>query len=223
MISVSPAMHPAAILAAMRVLLLSCLLFLPSCVHLLTTRFECNATNPAPSVGGSAFRAEFIPQSSESGIALNAMVLGGTVIAEVGPYLVRIHAFGKEGDQRWFEIKHFRIRGSDQFEAPMEARGFAGRAEFQPTKTTGRTRASLLLGPHVHLDDKKQRDIVLEADVEVMRHSGLSRGTLLIPLSLSKTSRRDSTFICAEFWHDMRHRDSPDIPEALPPPPESAD
>lgn len=207
----------------MRVLLLSCLLFLASCVHLLTTRVEYQATSPAPSVGGSTFRAEFIPQHSESGIALNAMVLGGAVIAEVGPYLVRMHAFGKEGDQRWFEIKRLRITSSNQFEAPMEERGFAGRAEFKPIKAAGLTRASLLLGPHVHLDEKRQRDIVLEADVAVMRHSGLSRGTLRIPLALSQTKRRDSTFICAELWHDMRHRDSPDIPEALPPAPQTAD
>lgn len=224
MISASPAQRQAAILVVMRLSFsLLCFLLLPSCVHLLTSRFEYKATSPAPSVGGSAFRAEFIPQHSESGIALSAMVVGGAVVAEVGPYLVRLHAFGKDGDQRWFEIKRFRIRSSDQFEAPMEARGFAGRAEFQPTKTAGLTRASLLLGPHVHLDDKKQRDIVLEADVEVMRSGGLSRGTLRIPLSLHKTKRRDSTFICAELWHDMRHRDSMDIPEALPPPPETAD
>ncbi|MDZ4403912.1 hypothetical protein [Prosthecobacter sp.] len=206
----------------MRLLLfLHCLLFLPSCVHLLTTRFEYKATSPAQSVGGSAFRAEFIPQHSESGIALSAVVLGGAVVAEIGPYLIRMHAFGKDGDQRWFEIKRLRITSSDHFEAPMEARGFEGRAEFKPTNTAGLTRASLLLGPHVHLDTRKQRNIVLEADVEVMRSGGLARGTLRIPLSLSKTNRRDSTFICAELWHDMRHRDNMDIPSALPPPPES--
>lgn len=200
---------------------LLCLLLLPSCVHLFTTRYEYSAKARAPSVAGTAFRAEFIPQGKESGVALSAMVVGGALVAEIGPYQVRLHAFGKDGDQRWFEIKRLRISSTDHFEAPMEPRGFEGRAEFKPTNTAGRTRASLLLGPYVHLDAKKQHDIVLEADVEVMRHGGLARGTLRLPLALTKTKRRDSTFILAEIWHDIRHRDSPDIPSALPPPPEA--
>lgn len=204
----------------MRLLILFCLL-LPSCVHVLTTRHEYAATSPAPSVGGSAFRAEFLPQAQESAATLSAMVVGGAFISEVGPYLLRLHAFGQENDQLWFEIKRLRLSGSDHFEAPMEPRGFAGRAGFKPTKTTARTRASLLLGPHIHLDAKKQRTIVLEAEVAVMRRSGLSHGTFRIPLTLTKTHRHESIFICAELWHDLRHADTPDIPEALPPPPES--
>ncbi len=202
---------------------LLCILLLPSCVHVLTTRHEYTATSPAPKVGGSTFRAEFMPQVTESGVALSAMVVGGALVSEIGPYQLRIHAFGQDGDQRWFEIKRLRLSSKDQFEAPMEARGFAGRAEFQPTKTTGRTRASLLLGPNINLDAKKQRDIVLEAEVEIMRRSGLTRGTLRIPMSLTKTKQRDSTFIPSEILHDLRHRDSMDIPSALPPPPETAD
>lgn len=200
---------------------LLCLVCLPSCVHLFTSRIEYTTTSPAPRVGGSAFRAEFIPTSADSSVALSAMVIGGAAVTEFGPYQMRLHAFGQAGDHRWFEIKRLRLSGPDQFDAPMEPRGFEGRAEFKPTQTTGSTRASLLLGPHIHLDEKKQRDIVLEADVALMRHSGMTRGTIRIPLSLSKTKRRESTFILAELWHDLRQRDSPDIPSALPPPPES--
>jgi len=207
----------------MRRSLLLLSLFLPSCVHVFTSRVEYSATRPAPQVGGSAFRAEFIPTEAESGLALSAMVIGGATVTELGPYQMRLHAFGQEGDHRWFELKRLRLSGPDQFDAPMEPRGFEGRAEFKPTQTIGTTRASLLLGPHIHLDEKKQRDIVLEADVVLMRRSGMTRSTIRIPLSLTKTKRRESSFIFAELWHDMRHRDSPDIPSALPPPPESAD
>lgn len=199
---------------------LLCLLLLPSCVHLFTTRVEYAATSPAPEVGGSAFRAEFMPQGKESGIALNAMVIGGAVVAEVGPYQMRMHAFGKESDQRWFEIKSLRLSSKDGFEAPMEPRGFEGRAEFKPTATAGTTRASLLLGPYIRLDAKKQHDIVIDAEVVVMRRGGLSKGRLHMPLSLSKTRRRDSIYVVSELWHDLRHRDSMEIPSALPPPPE---
>jgi hypothetical protein len=200
---------------------LLCLL-LPSCVHILTTHHEYKAASPAPSVVGSAFRAEFLPQGKESGVALSAMVVGGALVSEVGPYQVRIHAFGQEGDQRWFEINRFRLHGPDNFEAPMDPSGFVGRAEFNPTKTTGQTRASLLLGPNIHLDAKKHRTLTLEADVEVRRRSGLSRGTLRIPLALTKTKRRESIFICTEIWRDLRRRDTmDDLPEALPAAPET--
>lgn len=203
---------PAALLA---------LLVLPSCVHVFTTRVEYRATATAPSVGGAAFRAEFMPTGTESGLAVSAMVVGGAMVAEVGPYQMRLHAFGQPDDQRWFEIKSLRLSGADHFEAPMEPRGFAGRAEFKPTKTTGSTRASLLLGPYIKLDAKKQRDIVLVAEVVVMRRSGLTRGTLRIPLSLSKTKRRESTNVISEIAHDIRDRDKPVIPKGLPPPPET--
>ena len=204
----------------MRSLCLSVLLLLPSCVHVFTTRVEYQATAPAPSVGGSSFRAEFMPKGTESGFALSAMVVGGALVSEIGPYQIRMHAFGTPEDQQWFEIKGLRLSGAEHFEAPMEARGFAGRAEFRPTKTTGTTRASLLLGPHVSLDAKKQHDIVLEAEVVVMRRSGQSRGTVRIPLSLTKTKRRESTNIISEIAHNIRDRDKPLIPDALPPPPE---
>ncbi len=220
----SPTASPTPILAFMRPLLpLLCLLLLPSCVHVFTTRQEYQASSPAPSLGGSAFRAEFIPQGKESGVALSAMVVGGAMVSEIGPYQLRLHAFGQDGDQSWFEIKRLRLSSKDQFAAPMEARGFAGRAEFKPTQTAGHTRASLLLGPNISLDAKKQHDIVLDADVVVMRHSGLARGTLRIPLTLTKTKRRESIFIFSEIVSDIRHRDSMDIPAALPPPPETAD
>ena len=202
--------------------LLSCiaLLLLSSCVHVFTTHFDYQSAVTAPSVGGSAFRAEFIPKGTESGIALSAMVVGGALVAEVGLYQMRLHAFGQPDDQKWFEIKSLRLTGTDHFNAVMEARGFAGRAEFKPTKTAGTTRASLLLGPYIKLDAKKQRNIVLDAEVVVMRRSGLSRGTLRIPLALTKTKRRDSTNVVTEIMHDIRDRDKPTIPNGLPPPPE---
>ena len=197
------------------------LLWLPSCVHVFTTRVEYQATAPAPTVGGAAFRAEFMPKATESGIALSAMIVGGALVSEVGPYQMRMHAFGQPGDQQWFEIKSLRLSGADKFNAVMEARGFAGRAEFKPTQTTGTTRASLLLGPYIKLDAKKQHDIVLDAEVVIMRRSGISRGSLRIPLKLTKTKRRESTNVIAEIAHDIRDRDKPTIPAGLPPPPES--
>lgn len=206
----------------MRLLFPLLCLLLPSCVHIFTTHHEYTATSPAPSVGGSAFRAEFMPQGKESGVALSAMVVGGALVSEVGPYQIRMHAFGEEGDQRWFEIKRLRLSGPDNFEAPMEPRGFVGHAEFASTKTAGQTRASLLLGPNIRLDAKKQRTITLEADVEVMRRSGLTRGTIRIPLAHTKTKRRESTFILAELFRDLRKRNTmDDLPEGVPPPPES--
>ncbi len=201
-------------------LLLLALLGLPSCVHIFTTHYDYQSSAPAPTVAGSAFRVEFIPTATESGVALSAMVVGGAMVAEVGPYQMRLHAFGQPGDQQWFEIKSLRLSGADGFNAPMEPRGFTGRAEFQPIQTPGTTRASLLLGPYVSLDAKKQHDIVLDAEVLVSRRSGLSRETLRIPLALSKTKRRESTNVITEIAHDIRDRDKPTIPAGLPPPPE---
>ncbi len=214
-----PATHGT--LAGMRpVIALLALLFLPSCVHVFTTRVEYQATAPAPKVGEAAFRAEFIPKGTESGIALSAMVVGGAMVAEVGPYQMRLHAFGQPGDQQWFEIKSLRLTGGEKLDAPMEPRGFAGRAEFKPTKTAAQTRASLLLGPYIKVDARTQRDITLTAEVLVMRRSGPARGTLSIPLKLSKTRRRESTNVVTEIARDIRDRDKPIIPDALPPPPE---
>lgn len=197
------------------------LLWLPSCVHFFTTHYDYQSSTPAPTAGGSAFRVEFIPKATESGVALSAMVVGGAMVAEVGPYQMRLHAFGQPGDQQWFEIKSLRLSGADGFTAPMEPRGFTGRAEFKPTQTPGSTRASLLLGPYVSLDAQKQQDIVLDTEVLVSRRSGLSRGSLRIPLKLTKTKRRESTNVIAEIAHDIRDRDKPTIPAGLPPPPES--
>lgn len=205
-----------------RLILLLGLGFLSSCAHVVYTRHEYTATSPAPKAGGSAFRAEFMPQGRESGVALSAMVIGGVLVSEVGPYQMRIHAFGQEGDQRWFEIKSLRLSGPDNFQAPMEPRGFEGRAEFKPTQTAGQTRASLLLGPNIQLDDKKHRQLDLDAEVLVMRRGGLTRGTIHLPLKFIKTRRRESIFIITEIWHDMRKRDTMDnLPQALPTPPES--
>lgn len=208
-------------LARMRLLIaLLALLWLPSCVHVFTTRYDYQSSAPAPTAGGSAFRVEFIPKATESGLALSAVVVGSAVVSEVGPYQMRLHAFGQPGDQQWFEVKSLRLSGAEGFHAPMESRGFAGRAGFQPTKTAGLTRASLLLGPYVSLDAEKQHDIVLDTEVLVMRRSGPTRGTLRMPLVLTKTKRRDSTNVIAEIAHDIRHRDTADIPAGLPPPPE---
>lgn len=197
------------------------LLFLPSCLHVFIKRVEYQATAPAPSVAGAAFRAEFMPKGTQAGATLSAMVVGAAMASEVGPYQMRMHAFGKPDDQKWFEVKSLRLTSKDQFEAPMEARGFEGRAEFKPTKTPGSTRASLLIGPYIKLDAKKQRHIVLEADVAVMRRSGLSRGSIRIPLSLSKTRRHESINIIVEVAHAIRDRDKPKMPAGLPPPPET--
>lgn len=204
----------------MRPLLCSLALLLPACVHTYTTHYHYQGTGPAPQVGSAAFRAEFIPKTTESGVALSAMIVGGALVSEVGPYQVRLHAFGQPGDQQWFEVKSLRLTGADNFNAPMEPRGFQGRATFGPTKTATTTRATLLLGPYIKLDDRKQREITLEAEVALMRRSGLTRSTLRLPLKLTKTKRHESTNVIAEIAHDMRHRDTPDIPAALPPPPE---
>ena len=194
--------------------------FLSSCVHLLTTTVDYTSDSAPPVVGGSAFRAEFIPRGSESGMAVSAMVVGGATIAEVGPYQVRLHAFGSPGDQRSFRVRRFVLSSPGNFTAPMEPRGFEGSAEFQPTQDAERTRASLLLGPLFRLDERRDRDLVIEFDVEITRRSGISRGTLKIPLKQTKSRRRESEFILAELWDSSD--DTPDsIPQALPAPPES--
>lgn len=196
------------------------LCFLPSCVHLFTTRIDYTATGPAPTAGGSAFRAEFIPRGEESGLAVSAMVIGGATIAEVGPYQMRLHAFGKAGDQRSFRVTRLVLTSTGNFTAPMEKRGFEGLAEFKPTQTAGITRASLLLGTNIRLDEHQDKEIVLEADVEIARRSGISRGTIRIPMKQTKARRRESKFLLTELWKDA-HDNSPDsIPAGLPPPPE---
>lgn len=201
-------------------LALPCLLLCSSCVHLFTTRVDYTATAPVPSLGGTTFRAEFIPRGSESGLAFAAMVVGGATIAEVGPYQVRLHAFGTPGDQRSFRIRRFVLTSPGNFTAPMEPRGFEGIVGFQPTLTTNRTRASLLLGPAFRLDEHRDKELLLEADVEIIRRSGVTRGTVKIPLRQMKSRRRESEFILAGLWDHAE--DTPaSIPAALPPPPET--
>jgi len=206
----------------MRPLLAATLLLLPSCVHLFTTRVDYTATAAAPAVGGSAFRAEFIPKGAESGLALSAGVIGGATVSEIGPYQVRLHAFGRPGDQRSFRVTSFTLTSPGNFNAPMEPRGFEGRAEFKPTQTTGRTRASLLLGPWFRLDEHRDRELILEAGIEITRRGGVTRGSLRIPLKQTKTKRRDSHFLLNELWQDICGVEDPVI-EALPPAPESAE
>lgn len=192
----------------------------PSCVHLLTTHHDYATDGTPPVVAGTAFRAEFIPQGSESGMALSAMVVGGATVAEIGPYQVRLHAFGKPGDQRSFRITRFVLSSPGNFTAPMEPRGFEGRAEFQPAATAGVTRASFLLGPYFRLDEKRDRTLLLEADVEITRRGGITRGTLHLPLKMQKTRSRQSEFILAELWQPSDEDDPASIPSAFPPPPE---
>ena len=206
----------------MRLLLAATLLLLPSCVHLLTTRVDYNASASTPTVGGSAFRAEFIPKGAESGLALSAGVIGGATVSEIGPYQVRLPAFGRSGDQRSFRVTSFTLTSPGHFTAPMESRGFEGRAEFKPTKTTGQSRASLLLGPWFRLDEHRDRELLIVAGIEVTRRSGVTHGSLRIPLKQTKTSRRDSHFLLNELWQDIRGEEDPVI-EALPPAPESAE
>jgi hypothetical protein len=143
-------------------------------------------------------------------------------VSEIGPYQVRLHAFGQSGDQRSFRVTSFTLTSPGNFTAPMEARGFEGRAEFKPTQTTGRSRASLLLGPWFRLDEYRDRELLIEAGIEVTRRSGVTRGSLRIPLKQTKTSRRDSHFLLNELWQDIRGEEDPDI-EAMPPAPESAE
>jgi len=204
---------------ALRLLLLP-LCLLSSCVHLLTTKVDYAATAPPPSVGGSAFRAEFIPRGSETGLALSAMIVGGATIAEVGPYQMRLHAFGTPGDQRSFRVLRFVLSSPGNFTAPMEPHGFEGSAIFKPTLASDRTRASLLLGPHFRLDEHRDKELLLEADVEITRRSGVSRGTVKISLQQTKTRRRESEFILAGLW-DRSEETPASIPNALPPPPET--
>lgn len=203
-----------------RLLLVFISVILPSCVHLLTTTIDYTSCAPPPLVGSTAFRAEFIPRGSESGLAISAMVVGGATVAEVGPYQVRLHAFGTPGDQRSFRVRRFVLSSPGSFTAPMEPRGFEGSTEFQPTQNAERTRASLLLAPLFRLDERLDRELLIEADVEITRRSGISRGTLKIPLKQTKSRRRESEFILAELWDTSK--DTPgSIPQALPAPPET--
>ncbi len=203
----------------MRLLLLLVSCSLASCVHLFITHVDYATKGAAPVVAGCAFRAEFIPRGTESGLAVSAMVVGGATMGEIGPYQVRLHAFGKAGDQQAFRVTKFVLTSPGNFTAPMEKRGFEGVAEFEPTATPGATRASLLLGPRFRLEQDRDKELLLEADVEVRRHGRWTGGTLRLPLQQTKTRRRESTFIVTEIAKDIRGDEGP-VPPALPPPPE---
>ena len=71
---------------------------------------------------------------------------------------------------------------------------------------------------HRHHRDK---EIIIEADVEVMRRGRLIRGTIHVPMQRTKTARGESHFIPAEIVKSFREETPADIPSALPPPPEA--
>lgn len=205
----------------LRLLAALAILSLSSCVHLFVTHVDYAAKGAAPKVAGTSFRAEFIPRGTESGMALSAMVVGGATLGEIGPYQVRLHAFGQPGNQRAFRLTRFVLTSPGHFVAPMEKRGFAGTETFAPTATAGLTRASLLLGPSFRLEKNRDKELLLEADVEVQRQNGTwSRGTLRLPLQQAKTRRRESTFIVTEIVKDIRGKDAGVPKDPLPPPPE---
>ena len=194
---------------------------LSSCIYLHTTSRAYEAAGPAPEVGGAKFRAEFIPRGSEAGMTLSAMVIGGATVTETGPYQLRLHAFGKEGDQRWFRVTRFVLSVPDRPSAPMEKRGFEGQPDFEKTQAAGITRASLLFGTKIYVNaEHRDKEVTIEADVEVMGRGGLRRGTVRIPLKESKEGRSESYFIPTEIVRSFRAQTPADIPNALPPPPE---
>jgi hypothetical protein len=209
--------------ALLRLVWLPFLLSLTSCLYLRTTRQSFETSAPAPEVGGAKFRAEFIPRGSEAGVTVSAMVLGGAMITENGPYQLRLHAFGKKGEQNWFRVTRFVLTVPGRLKAPMEKRAFEGSAPFENTSTAGSTRASLLFGTKIHINTQDQRDkeIFVEADVEVMRRGSLVRGTIRLPMQRTKSSRGKSHFIPAEIVKSFRQETPASIPSALPPPPEA--
>lgn len=198
--------------------------FLSSCLYMRTTSQAFEATVPAPQVAGAAFRAEFIPRGSEAGMTVSAMVLGGAAITENGPYQLRLHAFGQKGDQKWFRVTRFVLTVPGRLSAPMEGKGFEGSVPFESLADgSPNTRASLLFGTRVHINTAEHRDkeVVIEADVEVMGRSGLVRGRLSIPMKRTKAARGESIFIPREIAKSFRKETPADIPSALPPPPEA--
>jgi hypothetical protein len=174
-------------------------------------------------VGGAKFRAEFIPRGSEAGVTVSAMVVGGAMITENGPYQLRLHAFGKKGEQRWFRVTRFVLTVPGRLEAPMEKRAFEGSTPFENLSASGSTRASLLFGTKIHINtaDHRDEEIYVEADVEVMRRGSLVRGTIRLPMQRTKSSRGKSHFIPAEIVKSFRQETPASIPSALPPPPEA--
>ena len=209
----------------MRLLLLLALVSsvgLNSCIYLHTTSRAYEAAGEAPEVGGAKFRAEFIPRGSEAGMTLSAMVIGGATVTEAGPYQLRLHAFGRAADQRWFRVTRFVLSVPGRPSAPMEERGFEGQTSFEKTPNTAVTRASLLFGTKIYINtERRDKEVTIEADVEVMGREGLRRGTVRIPLKESKAGRGESYFIPTEIVRSFRAETLADIPDALPPAPES--
>lgn len=206
-----------------RLLLLFLIHSLSSCIYLRTTQQAFEASIPAPEVGGAKFRAEFIPRGSEAGITVSAMVVGGAMITENGPYQLRLHAFGQKGVQRWLRVTRFVLTVPGRITAPMEKRAFQGTAPFEDLSASGSTRASLLFGTKIHINTRELRDkeVMIEADVEVMGSRGLTRGTLRLPMQLTKTARGESHFIPKEIVKSFREETPASIPAALPPAPET--
>ncbi|MBE7494058.1 MAG: hypothetical protein HS117_03895 [Verrucomicrobiaceae bacterium] len=207
----------------MRLLALLLCLMQPACIYLRSTRQTYESVTPPPEAGGALFRAEFIPRGSEASMTVTAMVVGGAAITENGPYQLRLHAFGRPGDHRWFRVTRFELRVPGRLHAPMERRAFEGQTAFEATQTAGITRASLLFGTRVFINtEHKDQEVVIEADVEVMRRRSLSRGTIRIPLRKTGTARGESLFIPTEIARSFRAQTPADIPAALPPAPETA-
>lgn len=204
-------------------LLLVVVCCLNSCIYLRTSSQSYQATVAPPSVGGARFRAEFIPRGSGADLSVTAVVIGGAAIHENGPYQLRLHAFGQKGDQRWFRVTRFKLTVPDRLDAPMDRQAFEGETAFEPAATPGVTRASLLFGTRIHINtaEHKDKELAVEADVEVMRRGGLARGTLRIPMTQSRTARTESFFIPTEIVRSFREKTPADIPNALPPPPEA--
>ena len=199
---------------------LSIVVTLNSCIYMHTTSQTYQATGAAPDVGGAQFRAEFIPRGSEAGMTLSAVVLGGATVTETGPYQLRLHAFGRKGDQRWFRVTRFVLSVPGRLNAPMDKRGFEGRTDFEPIQNGEATRASLLFGTKIYINtEHRDKEVIIEADVEVMGRRGLRRGTIRLPLHQSKAGRSESYFIPTEIVKSFRAETPADIPNALPPPP----
>lgn len=198
-------------------------LSLASCLYTRTTSQVFEATVPPPEVGGAAFRAEFIPRGSEAGMTVSAMVLGGAAITENGPYQLRLHAFGQKGDQTSFRVTRFVLTVPGRLNAPMEGKAFEGSVPFASLPNDAQTtRASLLFGTRIFINtaEKRDKEVIIEADVEVTRRSGRVRGTLRIPMKRTKSSRGESIFIPQEIARSFRGQTLADIPSALPPAPE---
>jgi hypothetical protein len=196
---------------------------LNSCIYTRTTSQVFEATGDAPEVGGAAFRAEFIPRGSEAGMTVSAMVLGGAAITENGPYQLRLHAFGQKSDQTSFRVTRFVLTVPGRLNAPMESKAFHGSVPFESLPNDAQnTRASLLFSTRIFINtaEKRDKEVIIEADVEVTRRSGRVRGTLRIPMKRTKSSRDESIFIPQEIARSFRGQTLADIPSALPPAPE---